>query len=746
MYPCPLRLAHLTAIGTLALALLSTACNSTDSTNAGRGFPGIPPRPDTKTVDVTETLHGKQIADPYRWLENQNDNTVQDWARNQQKRTEQALRQIDDRDEIRERLTALWSYERRTAPQRRGSTWLWSQQRPDQDKPALYTCTGNDPFGTDSRVLFDPNGMKNTSAGGATLSPSGTYAAVAINDSGSDWRTWKVFETATGKMLTDEIRWSKFSGAAWTHDESGFFYQRYPEPEQSAALAAPNINAKLCFHALGTAAEDDLVIYERPDEPTWGFRPQVSDDGATLIVSVWDGTDSRNRVAILDLTRGIPSNPTPKPLLWRFDAAWSYLGKVSGRTEGEQELLFVTDLNAPRQRVVAVALNKPQPTAEDEAKTAEADPDTARWQPREVVPEGALPIAGAALCGSDIYIGVLRDASHGLQRWRMDGSLSGEIALPGLGTIGGLSSPADDLRLWFTFENFVTPPTLLSVSGDRTTPVAVFTPDLPLDATNLLVQQPSFEGDDGTRLLAFLVYRQSTRLDGSNRTWLYGYGGFNISLTPRYQPDRLVWAERGGVYAQATLRGGGEFGDSWHKAGMLQEKQNVFNDLYATASYLVRNDYTSPEHLGVNGRSNGGLLAAVAMTQRPDLFGAAVPEVGVLDMLRYHLFTIGAAWIPEYGDPRDADAFAWLQAYSPLHNIKPGIDYPATMVMTSDHDDRVVPAHSFKFAATLQASDTQNPALLRVTTSAGHGGGSPRSTRIQEATDRIAFLEWALGE
>jgi prolyl oligopeptidase len=721
----------------LPLALLLPGCSMFGADGAGPAFAEVPPPPMTRTVAQTDELHGETIEDPYRWLEDQDDDEVQAWARAQQERTEAVLSKVPPREAIRRRLTELWSFEQRSTPEKKGGTWFWSAQTAEQDKPVYYA--GSDPRKAPGEeggpiVLLDPNETEDVSVGGVYPSPNGKYAAIALNDSGSDWQTWVVVRTADGTRLEDEVRWSKFSSAAWTHDEAGFFYQRYPEPAEGESLAAPNRNAKLCYHALGTSWSEDIVVYERPEQPTWGFAPEITEDGRTLVLAIWDGSDRRNRVGLIDLTANVPIAELPvAELLWRFDASWSFLGRAG------KELLFLTDFDAPRQRIVAIDPGAPQP--------AESPAEGADWQPREVVPEGPDRVASAALAGGEIVVAVLKDASHRLVRYTLEGVRKGEIPLPGLGAVSEISGKRDLQELWFRYESFLVPPTLYAYDLGKNKLEEVFRPDLPLTEDGVLVSQPSFPAHDGTRLVAFLAHRDDLVLDGRNEAWLYGYGGFDISLTPRYQPDIVVWVERGGVYMQPTLRGGGEFGEEWHAAGMLERKQNVFEDLYSSADYLIRNSYTSSDRLGVSGRSNGGLLAAAALTQRPDLFGAAVPEVGVLDMLRYHLFTIGAAWIPEYGDPDDAEACRWLRAYSPLHNLEAGTDYPPTMVMTSDHDDRVVPAHSFKFAAAMQSLDgVDAPVLLRVTQSQGHGAGKPRSVLVAEATDRLTFLDWALSQ
>ncbi|MGE3173069.1 MAG: prolyl oligopeptidase family protein [Planctomycetota bacterium] len=702
------------------LLLLFAACSTGAPTDASRPDAAERPwqPPPTRMDDVVDDYHGTEVRDPYRWLEDQDGADVAAWTARQNAAAREVLDAIPARPELRRRLEEMWNQPRHSAPRRAGQRWFWTRNDGLQNQSVVFV--GDDPRG-DGEVLLDPNAMSadgTVAVAGFAPDFQGQRVAFATSASGSDWRIWKVLDVSTGAVLPDELHWSKFGGAAWTHDGAGFFYQRYPAPAAGATFEQRNDTPQLCYHRVGTPQDEDQVVYERPDQPEWGYGPEVTYDGRFAVIQVSAGTDRRNRVTYIDLTEdGWPVHT----LLMDFDAAWDFVGN-----DGDA-FYFFTDKDAPNGRVVAI--DRTDPAA----------------PPRELVPEADHALRGVRLIGDRFVCSYLRDASSELRLFALDGTPAGAIALPTLGTASGMTGDRGDTALHFTFTSFTVPPTVYryDIAGNDLT--ALHPPAAAADTDQLATRRVFLQSRDGTRLCMFLVHRKDLRLDGDAPCYLWGYGGFDIPITPGYSVQNLLWALRGGIYAQAVLRGGGEYGEEWHQAGMLGNKQNVFDDFVACAEYLIRNGYTAPEHLGIGGGSNGGLLVGAALTQRPDLFGAAIPEVGVLDMLRYHQFTIGWAWASEYGRSDDPEQFAWLHRYSPLHNVHPGTAYPPTLILTGDHDDRVLPGHSYKFAATLQqAQGGPAPILLRVETDAGHGAGKPVQKRIDEAADRLAFLEWAL--
>lgn len=709
----------------LALRPLPGICSLALVAASGFGCSGAPEfaamdRPTTPTEPVEDTYHGVAVADPYRWLEDQDAPRVLDWAGRQNDYTEAYLSQVGSREAIRDRLTELWNFERFGVPRRYGDVWVYSKNDGLQDQSVFYAADGP---AADGRILLDPNGL--SSDGTASLnqfsvSKHGRWAAVGISKSGSDWVTWRTMEVASGAFESEELVWSKFSGAAWTHDEAGFFYQSYPAPAEGEVYEASNRNPQLRYHRVGTEQSEDRVVYERPDAPNQGFGATITDDGRYAIVRIWEGTDRRNRIAYIDLE---DENWAVRPLLMDFDASYDFVGSR------EATFYFVTDHAAPNRRLIAVDLDRPQPE---------------HWV--EVIAEREAKLNGAGIFGGQWIAEYLVDASDALVRFDFDGDELGKVELPGIGSVSGLSGKPDEPVVRFSFESFIEPRSVYAhdlASGESR---VLRSPELAYDPSDFVTERVAFQASDGARLAMFLVHRRGMRLDGRNRTYLYGYGGFNISLTPRFSVPNLVWIERGGLFVQATLRGGGEFGEPWHRAGMLANKQRVFDDFAECADYLIRNDYTSPDRLAIGGRSNGGLLVGATLNQHPERFGAAIPEVGVMDMLRYHTFTIGWAWASEYGRSDDPEMFPVLRAYSPLHNVRSDVVYPPTMVMTGDHDDRVLPGHSYKYAAALQAAQPDADILLRVQMNSGHGAGKPVRMLIGEATDRWAFLERALAD
>lgn len=703
-------------VAALALPLLA-AC--------GSGFD----YPDTRKEAVSETLHGVVVEDPYRWLEDDHDPEVLEWVDAQNEVTFDHLRSLPDRDALRDRLTELWDYARQTAPFRFGEHWFVRANDGLQDQDVLYRMDDPDAPRSDWEVLLDPNALSEdgtVSLGATAFTEDGRLMAYALGESGSDWREFRVLEVETGEQLDDHLRWIKFSGASWTHDNAGFFYSRYPEPNPDAAQGGLNRRQTVWYHTLGTAQDADRLVFSRPDRPDWGVGAQVSDDGRYVVFTVGEGTDERKRIQVLDLRDG--ANPDFSgevvPLLDDFEASWEFLGNDGRR------FYFLTDRDAPRYRVVALNLARPAPE---------------NWL--EVVPEGEATLERARMVGDRLALAYLDDARSRVFLHTLDGEREREVPLPGIGSVSQLTGGRKDDALHFVFSSFLSPPTVYRyhlASGDLATHYA---PEFPFAFDDYETNQIFFSSDDGTEVPLFLTHRKDFSRDGENATLLYGYGGFNISLRPGFNPSTLVFLERGGVYAQANLRGGGEYGEPWHRAGMLENKQNVFDDFIAAAEFLIHDSVTQPDRLAIAGGSNGGLLVGAVLNQRPGLFGAALPAVGVMDMLRFHRFTIGWAWTSDYGSPDDPEMFPVLHAYSPYHNLAPEESFPPTLVTTADHDDRVAPGHSFKYAARLQEvhGEGPNPVMLRVQKSAGHGGGMPVSMRVELEADRWAFVLHHLG-
>jgi len=688
--------------------------------------------PHTRTVDQVDDHHGVTVADPYRWLEDTAAPETRDWMAGQQAATERWLAGAGSRADLRRRLTELWDHPRRSAPWRRGDRWFQLRNSGLQAQQVLWTMPSADAEG---EVLIDPNtwsGDGTAALTGMAFSEDGRWLAYARSDHGSDWMTWRVRRIGEAADRPDVIEWSKFSGAAWAPDASGFYYGAYDPPADGETYRSVTRNQRLMFHRLGSPQADDTLVYARPDEPEWGFGPAVSEDGRWLIVSVWQGTDPRTRIHIADLH----GDGRVRPLLDDFDAAYHVVGAV------DATLYVLTDRDAPNRRIVAVDIEAPEPApGRPQAGVGQAPM-------REVVGESGDAMEFATLVGGHLFVATLRDASHRLTAHPLDGGAPVDIPLGAHSSLADLSGRQSDRQVHLVRTTFTRPAAVLRYDIDSGATTEVFAPSLPGTRDALRTTQVFVDSPDGTRVPMFLVHRADVdpqATGGPAPAILWGYGGFDISVTPMFRVPWLVWVERGGVLAVANLRGGGEYGRRWHDAGRLGNKQNVFDDAIACAQWLVDQGWTTRGQLAIQGGSNGGLLVGACMTQRPELFAAAIPEVGVLDMLRFHKFTIGWAWTSDYGDPDDPDDFATLYAYSPLHNIRPGTSYPATMVVTGDHDDRVVPGHSLKFAAALQAAQGgPAPILLRVETSAGHGAGKPTSKVIDERADVLAFCDAVL--
>ncbi|WP_419189664.1 prolyl oligopeptidase family serine peptidase [Stieleria marina] len=671
--------------------------------------------PATKTVDVVDDYFGNQVSDPYRWLEDTESDETAAWIAAQNKVTQSYLESLPQREEMRARLEKLWNYERFGLPRRRGETYFYSHNDGLQDQSVLYKAASLD---AEREVLIDPNTLSEdgtVALSGTVTTEDGKLMAYALADGGSDWRTWKVRDVATGKDLDDVIKWVKFSSIAWKPDGSGFFYSRYAAPVEGEELLATNENQKMYFHVIGTDQSADPLVLEKPDHPKWGFGGSVTDDGRYLVIQNWKGSEPKAQIFLKDLRR---DDSPIQELIMGFDAEYEWIGSI------DDTLYFVTDNEAPKRRLVAVDVNQP---------------GREHW--KEVVSESNDVIESVSLFDETFYVIALKDARGKVTRHNLDGSLIDELPLPGVGSVGGFGGRQDATETFFSFTNYVTPASIYRLdltSGD----VSLWRqPDVAFNVDEFVTEQIFASSKDGTKVPIIVTRRKSTKLDGTNQTLLYAYGGFNISLTPSFSPAIAAWIDAGGVYAVANLRGGGEYGRQWHEDGMRLKKQNVFDDFIASAEHLISQGYTKPNLLGVRGGSNGGLLIGAVMTQRPDLFGACLPAVGVMDMLRYHKFTIGWAWATEFGSSDEEDQIKNLLSYSPLHNLKVGTCYPATMVSTADRDDRVVPGHSFKFAAALQAAQScESPTLIRIETRAGHGAGTPVSKKIDEYADLWAFL------
>ena len=694
-------------VSLLSIAGLLCGCGTANSDRLTLSYPA------TKKEDLVETLHGVEVSDPYRWLEDLDSPETKEWVRAQNEVTFPYLKALPDREKLKNELTLLWNYERYGLPEKEGAFYFFSRNTGLQNQSVLYVSEGLD---GKPRVLLDPNTLSadgTVALAGTSVSPDGKYLAYGISRGGSDWREWLVREVVSAQDLEDKLEWVKFSVASWTRDSKGFFYSRYDEPEGDI-LEETNYFQKIYYHQIGDPQEKDRLVYERPDHKNWGLGGVVTDDGRYLIIRVSQGTDERNRVYYQDLN----SSGEVVGLLDDFDASYSFVGNQGPL------FWFRTDLDAPRGRLIQIDTRRPQ---------------REHWV--ELVPQVAHTLRGASVLNHSFVLSYLRDAHSYVQIRELSGKKIRELELPGIGAVSGFAGKIDDRETFYRFSSYVDPGTIYHYDLESGGSTIYRESSIKFDASAYETTQAFYESKDGTRIPMFITYRKDLELDGKNSTLLYGYGGFNIPQTPRFSVSNAVWIRNGGVYAVANLRGGGEFGEEWHQAGMKANKQNVFDDFIAAAEWLIEMNYTSTAQLGIAGGSNGGLLVGACLIQRPDLFGATLPAVGVMDMLRFHKFTIGWAWVSDYGSPDDPADFPSIYAYSPYHNIRDGVDYPPTLVTTADHDDRVVPSHSFKFAARLQeAQRGSSPILIRIGTRAGHGSGKPTSMQIEEAADRLAFL------
>ena len=670
--------------------------------------------PPARKSEQTDDYHGVKVADPYRWLEDLDSEETRAWVEAENKLTFSYLNEIPAREKIKQRLTKLWNYERYGVPFKEGNNYFYSRNSGLQNQSVYYTVTS---LSGEPRMLIDPNTLSTdgtVALSGLSVSHDGKLLAYSLSASGSDWQEWKVRDVETGKDLADDLKWVKFSGASWTPDGKGFFYSRYEEPKENS-LKSTNYFQKLFYHRLGAPQSDDSLVYERSDQKEWLFGGSVTDDGRYLIIGINEGTDVKNRLYYKDLQA--KDTPVVK-LLDDFDAAYNFIDNDG------PVFWFQTDLDAPRGKIIAI-----------DTRTAERK----NWQ--TLVPEAAETLQGVSFVNHMFVADYLKDAHSQVKVFDQGGKLVREVQFPGIGSASGFGGKAKDKETFYAFTSFTMPTTIYRydmVTGQST----IFRqPKVDFRSEDYETKQVFYNSKDGTRVPMFITHKKGLKLDGRNPTYLYGYGGFDISLTPAFSPGILVWMEMGGIFAQPNLRGGGEYGEEWHKGGMKLKKQNVFDDFIAAAEWLIANKYTSTPKLAIGGGSNGGLLVGAVLTQRPDLFGAAVPQVGVMDMLRFQKFTIGWAWVSDYGSSDNAEDFKALYAYSPLHNIKTGTNYPPTLITTADHDDRVWPGHSFKFTATMQAAQAgAAPILIRIETKAGHGAGKPTSKVIEETADRWGFL------
>jgi prolyl oligopeptidase len=661
------------------------------------------------------------VIDPYRWLEDPDSPATRAWVASQNARTDAFLAALPHREAIRDRLTALWNYERIGPPERRGDWYVYSRNNGLQNQAVVYRARTLD---GPAEILIDPNTWSNDGTmalSAMARSDDGHLLAYAMSSSGSDWQTWLVRDVATGEDLPDEVPWSKFSGAAWAPDGSGFYYSGYAPPADGGLYTTANRHHRVWFHPLGTTGAD-VRVFDAPHEPEWLFSADVSDDGRWLVITQSQGTNREQRIYLRDLH---DPNGHVHPWLDRFDASYSVIGN------DDETFYVLTDQDAPRGRLVAIRRDAPEPE---------------QWRTIIAEQPGTDVLASVSAIG-DHFLAIWRVDAHDVVRVHgRDGACLQELPLPAHGSIGAWSVSRREPDAFVAFSSFTHPSTIYRFCVTDHTWSVWRRPTVTFDPEAFETTQVFYPSKDGTRIPMFLVHRRGLVLDGSHRTYLYGYGGFDISLTPAFSPAIIAWLERGGVFAQPNLRGGGEYGKAWHDAGRLRHKQNVFDDFVAAAEWLMDHRYTTRERLAIGGGSNGGLLVGACLTQRPDLFGAAVPAVGVLDMLRFHLFTIGWAWTSDYGNPDDPEDRAVLLAYSPLHNIRPGTVYPPTLVITADHDDRVAPAHSHKFTQTLQdAQGGAAPILARIELNAGHGAGKPTAKLIAEKADVWAFLDRVLG-
>jgi prolyl oligopeptidase len=681
--------------------------------------------PNARISPQVDDLHGVGVPDPYRWLESIDSDETRAWVEAENAVTFKYLETIAARAPIQSKLEKLWNFERYGTPWTRGGRYFFSKNDGLQNQSVYYWAPT---LAAEPKLLLDPNGLSEdgtTAVGSFSVSDDGKLVAYSLSDAGSDWQRWKVLEVDTGKDRPDLIEWSKFTGISWTPDNKGFFYGAYDPPKQGEEFEQVNKSQKLYYHQLGAKQNADKLIYADPEHPDWQFDGDVTEDGKYLAIDVSVGTDVRNMFYFSKLGRGGKLEGKVVKLITELEATYTCLGNEGAR------FLFFTNQGAPRGRVVAIDV-------EAFAKNPTDKPTLI-----EVIPEDPKhTLAGVNFTGGRLFANYMVDAKNEVRVHALDGKLERTIELPEpIATVYGFGGEQDAKETFYGLMSFTRPFTIYRYDIASGTSELWREPKLDFDQSRYVTEQVFYTSKDGTKVPMFLVHKKDMAKSGDAPTYLYGYGGFNISLTPRFSVPDLVWLEMGGVLAQPNLRGGGEYGEAWHEAGTKLVKQNVFDDFIAAAEYLIAEGWTKPEKLSIGGRSNGGLLVGAAMTQRPELFGAVLAGVGVMDMLRFHKFTIGWAWVSDYGSADDPKQFPALLDYSPYHNIQDGAAYPATLVYTADHDDRVVPSHSYKFAARLQAAHAgEDPVMIRIDTKAGHGAGKPTAKQIEEWADLWGFL------
>jgi prolyl oligopeptidase len=670
--------------------------------------------PKPRRGDQVDEYHGTKVADPYRWMEDTDSAETQSWIEAENKLTDAYLATIPEREKIKNRLTEIWNYERYSAPSKVGNYYIYSKNDGLQNQSVLYKASSIDDQGS---VFFDPNKIKadgTAALNGSSFTDDGKLWAYGVSIAGSDRTEWKVMDVATGRLLPDTLSPNRQGGVSWLNDNSGFFYSRFPDATAGAELKSQNFYQKLYFHKLGTPQSEDKVVYERPDNKEYFVSGNVSEDGNWLIITVGKGTERMNMVYFKNLSM---ENAPILPLITDLKNSWSFIGNDG------PVFYFRTDQGATRGKVVSRnVLDR-----------------SMIW--RDVIPESADTLNGVQFINNQFVLNYMKDAYTKIKIYEINGRFVRDVELPGIGSAGGFGGKRSDFETFYTYSSYNAPPTIYQYDM-RTGKSKLFRQaKVKFDPTKYEVKQVFYSSKDGTKVPMFITYKKGTKLNGKNPTILYGYGGFNIAQTPGFSVSRIAWMEMGGVYAVACIRGGSEYGKTWWEGGSRLKKQNVFDDFIAAGEYLISSKYTSKKKLAIQGGSNGGLLVGAVLNQRPDLFAAALPAVGVMDMLRFTKFTIGWAWTSDYGSPDDPTDFKAMYAYSPYHNAKPGTKYPATLVTTADHDDRVFPAHSFKYTAAMQYAQKGNaPVLIRIETKAGHGAGKPTSKQIQELADIYGFL------
>ncbi len=700
----------LPAFGAILLMTMSHAKADDPRKNASaRDYPAA------RKVDHVDDYHGTKVADPYRWLEELDSPETRAWIESENAITNKYLDAIPHLDALKSRLTQLWDYEKFSEPFERDGRFFYRHNTGLQNQGVLYTTTD---IGHRGSILLDPNKLSKdgtVALSGTSMTKDGKLMAYALAEAGSDWVVWKVRDVETGNDRDDLLKWSKFSGASWTPDGKGFFYGRYPEPKDGDDLKAANYFQKLYYHKLGTPQSDDVLVWKDDEHKDWRASAGVSDDGAYLVLTVGKGTDDKYRISWRPLK---DEHAEPKHLVGEFDYDYTFIDN-----DGPW-LYFRTNDDALRGRVIAINVDHPE---------------RSNW--KEIIPQAEETLDSVGRVADRLIVAYLKDAHSQVKVFDLAGKLEREIELPGLGTVGGFYGDRDNDQTFYSFTSYARPVTIYRYDVATGKSELWKAPSVKFNPDDYVTTQVFYKSKDGTRIPMFVTRKKTVKPSPDTPCLLYGYGGFNIPLTPAYSPVNLVWMEQGGTFAVANLRGGGEYGEGWHQGGTKTNKQNVFDDFIAAAEWLIDNNYTSTPKLAIEGRSNGGLLVGACLTQRPDLYGATLPGVGVLDMLRFHKFTIGWAWIDDYGSSDDPEQFQALHKYSPLHNIKPGTCYPPTLITTADHDDRVFPAHSFKFAAAIQAAQSCSyPVLIRIETRAGHGAGKPTSKQIEDAAYKLAFL------